>query len=102
LRSEILTLIVALSHPDCRATRYLATIEVVPEDALPFDRLGLKAKRVSWLQFEPAEVVKLLSGAIDRGDAQFADMIRQGMYSGARREGNCSPGPGQNPSGSFG
>jgi integrase len=76
---------------DCRGYwRYLATIEVVPEDAMPFDKLGLKAKRVSWQQFEPAEVVKLLAGAVERDDKELTDLIRLGMFSGARREELCA------------
>lgn len=76
---------------DCRGYwRYLATIEVVPEDSTPFDHLGLKAKRVSWMQFAPADVVKLLAGSIARGDDKLADLIRLGMYSGARREELCA------------
>ena len=76
---------------DCRGYwRYLATIEVVPEDSTPFDHLGLKAKRVSWQQFEPADVVRLVAGAVARGDGQLADLIRLGMYSGARREELCA------------
>ena len=76
---------------DCRGYwRYLATIETVPDESSPFDRLGLKTKRVSWLQFEPADVVKLLAGAEGRGDDQLADLIRLGMYSGARREELCA------------
>ena len=76
---------------DCRGYwRYLATIEVVPEDAAPFDRLGLKAQGVSWQQFEPAEVVRLLAGAVARDDAELADLIRLAMYSGARREELCA------------
>jgi integrase len=76
---------------DCRGYwRYLATIEVVPEDSAPFDRLGLKAKRTSWQQFDPADVVRLLRAAVARGDGQLADLIRLAMYSGARREELCA------------
>lgn len=77
---------------DCRGYwRYLGTIGVVPEDdATPFDRLGLKAKSVSWQQFEPAEVVRLLAEAERRKDGQLADLIRLAMYSGARREELCA------------
>lgn len=75
---------------DCRSYwRYLATIEAVPEDVMPFDRLGLKVKYTSWLPFDPTDMVKLLNGAIEREDGQLADLIRLAMYSGARREELC-------------
>lgn len=74
---------------DCRTYwAYLATIEAVPEDSAPFDRLGLKVKRSSWLPYTPEEAVRLLKGA--EGDAQLADAIRMAMYTGARREELCS------------
>ncbi|MGK2873436.1 MAG: tyrosine-type recombinase/integrase [Alphaproteobacteria bacterium] len=76
---------------DCRIYwKYLATIEAVPEDSAPFDRLGLKVEKSSWLPFEPADVLKLSREAIVRGDAQLSDLIRLAMYSGARREELCS------------
>lgn len=76
---------------DCRTYwAYLATIEAVPEDSAPFDRLGLKVKPSSWLPFEPGDVVKLLNGAVAREDSEVADLIRLAMYSGARREELCS------------
>ena len=53
---------------DCRTYwAYLATIEAVPEDSAPFDRLGLKVKRSSRLPYTPEEAVKLLKAA--KGDA---------------------------------
>ena len=74
---------------DCRTYwAYLATIEAVPEDSAPFDRLGLKVKRSSRLPYTPEEAVKLLKAA--KGDAQLADVIRMAMYTGARREELCS------------
>ena len=76
---------------DCRTYwAYLATIEEVPEDSAPFDRLGLKVKNVSWLPFEPGDVTKLLSGAIAHEDTELADPIRLAMYTGARREELCA------------
>lgn len=74
---------------DCRNYwRYLATIEAVPEESAPFDRLGLKVKPSSWLPYTPKEAVRLLKAA--DGDGQLADMIRLAMYTGARREELCS------------
>ena len=43
-----------------------------------------------WIPFEPAEVVALLNAATDKDDHQLADLIRLGMYSGARIEELCS------------
>ena len=74
---------------DCRTYwAYLDTIEEVPEDSAPFDRLGLKVKRSSWLPYTPKEAVRLLRAA--EGDRQLADVIRMAMYTGARREELCS------------
>ena len=74
---------------DCRTYwAYLATIEAVPEDSAPFDRLGLKVKRSSRLPYMPEEVIRLLKAA--KGDAQLVDAIRMAMYTGARREELCS------------
>jgi integrase len=74
---------------DCRTYwTYLATIKAVPEDSAPFDRLGLKVKRSSWLPYMPEEVVRLLKAA--KGDSQLVDAIRMAMYTGARREELCS------------
>ena len=73
---------------DCRTYwKYLATVEVVPEDSAPFDRLGLKVKQSSWKPYEPKEAVRLLKAA--EGDVQLADLIRMAMYTGARREELC-------------
>ena len=74
---------------DCRTYwAYLETIEAVPEDSAPFDRLGLKGERSSWLPYTPEEAVQLLKAA--QGDPQLADVIRMAMYTGARREELCS------------
>lgn len=73
---------------DCRTYwRYLATIEAVPEESAPFDRLGLKVKYTSWLPYTPEEAARLLEGA--KEDAALADLIRLAMYTGARREELC-------------
>jgi integrase len=74
---------------DCRTYwAYLATIEVVPEESAPFDRLGLKIKKVSWLPYTPEEAVRLLEAA--QSDAKLANLIRMAMYTGGRREELCS------------
>jgi len=43
-----------------------------------------------WVPFEPAEVVTLLNASIEKEDHQLADLIRLGMYSGARIEELCT------------
>jgi len=43
-----------------------------------------------WTPFEPSEVVALLNAAVEKGDHQLADLIRLGMYSGARIEELCA------------
>ncbi len=74
---------------DCRTYwSYLAAIEVVSEDAAPFDRLGLKVKSASWLPYSPAEALRLRKAA--DGDNNLADLVSIAMYSGARREEICS------------
>ena len=90
LTAELKPATVQRMMTDCRSYwTYLATIEAVPEDSAPFDRLGLKVKPSSWLPFEPGDVVKLLNGAVAREDSELADLIRLAMYSGARREELC-------------
>lgn len=67
---------------DCRMYwRYLETIEAVPEDSAPFDRLGLKVKRSARQPWTPEELVKLHRAA---GETSLADLIKLAMYSGAR------------------
>lgn len=75
---------------------YLGAIEVVSEDALPFERLSLPKpnKRDEVLRerrpFKAEEVSKLLGAAIERGEDQLADLIRLGMWTGARLEELCA------------
>lgn len=89
LLAEIKPATVQRMTSDCRGYwRYLATIEAVSEESAPFDRLGLKVKRVSWLPYTPAKAARLLKAA--EGDAQLSDLIRLAMYTGARREELCS------------
>lgn len=74
---------------DCRTYwAYLATIETVPEESAPFDRLGLKVKRSSRLPYTAKEAKQLLKAA--KNDRLLADAIRMATYSGARREELCS------------
>lgn len=76
---------------DCRTYwAYLATIEAVPEDSAPFDRMALKVKKSSRQPFDPGDVVRLLHEAIAREDTKLADLIRLAMYTGARREELCA------------
>ena len=90
LMNELKPATVQRMMTDCRTYwAYLDTIDAVPEDSAPFDRLGLKVKRVSWQPFEPGAVVRLLNAAIARGDTKLADLIRLAMYTGARREELC-------------
>ncbi|MFQ5973924.1 MAG: tyrosine-type recombinase/integrase [Alphaproteobacteria bacterium] len=76
--------------------RYLQSIEVAGEDHEPFSKLdvarqnkrtGPRSKRQP---FEPADVLKLLDAAIERGDDQLADLIRLGMWTGCRIEELCA------------
>lgn len=75
---------------------YLTAIEVVPDGDLPFDKLNLPKpnKRDAVMKerrhFEPADVVKLLNAAVERQDTQLADLIRLGMWTGARLEELCA------------
>ncbi len=62
---------------------YLETIEAVPEDSAPFDRLGLKVKTTARLPWSPEELVKLHRAA-EAKDQVLADLILLAMYSGAR------------------
>ena len=43
-----------------------------------------------WEPFDPSEVVTLLEAAIKKEDHELADLIRLGMYSGARIEELCA------------
>lgn len=76
---------------------YLQSVEVVPEDAKPFDKLSVPrnstskdAKADEREAFKPADVVKLLSAAKERKDASLADLIELGMWTGARIEELCA------------
>jgi integrase len=72
--------------------RYLQSLNVAGEDHEPFDKLDVarQNKRTEpkgkWQPFEPADVVRLLDKAIGQGDAQLADLIWIGMWTGCRIE----------------
>lgn len=75
---------------------YLVSREVVPEDSFPFERLRLPKRtrkevaKEERRAFTPLQVVKLLKAAERQGDASLADLIRLGMWTGARIEELCS------------
>lgn len=78
--------------------RYLQEIEKADPEKQPFvlpsfakKANGSKAKSVDgWEPFEPSEVVTLLDAATEKEDHELADLIRLGMYSGARIEELCA------------
>ncbi|MBN8900844.1 MAG: site-specific integrase, partial [Rhodospirillales bacterium] len=76
--------------------RFLQTINAVAEDRQPFTGLEVarEAKRAApeiiRQPFEPADVPRLLAGAIGRGDDGLADLIRLGMWTGCRIEELCA------------
>lgn len=76
--------------------KFLIAIEAVPQDHLPFAKLSLpqESKRIvnseAWTPFTPADVVALVRAAEAKGDAQLADLIRLGMWTGARIESLCA------------
>jgi integrase len=74
---------------------YLVSIQAIPEaTAAAFERLSMpratapKGTPTRPLReaFEAHEVTRLLSMAVDRGDAPLADLVRLGMWTGARIE----------------
>lgn len=74
---------------------YLQSIETASDDALPFAKLVIpKPSKGSNGEdrkaFEPSEVVTLLRSAVERKDGQLADLIRLGMWTGARIEELCA------------
>lgn len=74
--------------------RYLAAKELVPVESKPFDGRYIpnKSKQIdtSRQAYTAAEAVGLLQAAIDKPDPKLADLIRLGMYTGARREELCA------------
>lgn len=76
--------------------RYMQSAEVLAGDNRPFDNLDLghHAKRnkngaVLRQPFQPADVPRLVQGALARGDGELADLIRLGMWTGCRIEELC-------------
>lgn len=75
--------------------KYLTSLEVAPEDALPFAitlpkesaKQAVEGKRKP---FDATDMVKLLKAAEEKGDSKLADLIRLGMWTGARIEELCS------------
>ncbi|MFI5025002.1 MAG: tyrosine-type recombinase/integrase [Alphaproteobacteria bacterium] len=75
--------------------RYLASLEIVSSDARPFDQLTIpgKARKGSGdsrKPFDPKDVVRLLAAADVGGDTRLVDLIRLGMWTGARIEELCA------------
>jgi integrase len=74
--------------------RYLQSLQIVPEDKLPFAGRRVrdpasrhKTKEERRQQFRPVDVVRLWEEAERRGDAELVKTIMIGAYSGARIEG---------------
>ena len=78
--------------------RYLQEIEKADPEKQPFvlpsfakKSNGSKPKGTDgWEPFEPSEVITLLDAATEKEDHELADLIRLGMYSGARIEELCA------------
>jgi integrase len=76
--------------------RYLQSIGVAGEDDEPFSNLEVarqakqKSPKPTRQPFDPDDVLRLLSEAINQEDDQLADLIRLGMWSGCRIEELCS------------
>lgn len=75
---------------------YLVSIEVAEEDNLPFERLILPKESAKATvkdarrRFEAQDIVALLRAAEAKEDTQLADLIRLGMWTGARLEELCA------------
>jgi len=75
---------------------YLISVEVASENNIPFEKLSIPkpSKKENgnggWKEFTPAEVVKLLQAAVKKEDDALADLIRLGMWTGARIEELCA------------
>ncbi|MBW6391807.1 DUF6538 domain-containing protein [Billgrantia antri] len=81
--------------------RHLQERGLAPAESEPFklpsfvqrqNKSGSVSKRSnrSWHPFKPAEVVMFYSEALANGDTKLADLIKLGMYTGARIEELCS------------
>lgn len=77
---------------------YLQEIEKAPAELQPFVVPSFSKKAATkattgkggWEPFRPHEVVSLLNAAVEKGDQELADLIRLGMYTGARIEELCA------------
>jgi integrase len=74
---------------------YLGSIEAVPEDALPFDKIAIpkppkNARGDDRAPFEADDMVKLWKAAKANKDQALADLIELAMWSGARIEELCA------------
>lgn len=79
--------------------RYLKHVDAVPSDSDPFAKLHISSPKgrngggkraAAWEPFKATDVVALWKAARAAGDAQLADLILVGAYSGARIEELCS------------
>ena len=75
--------------------RYLVSIELASDDNSPFEKLvvpkaSTRGSDDERQAFTAEEVVKLLKAAEAKGDQQLADLIRLGMWTGARIEELCT------------
>ena len=76
--------------------RWLQVEGVVPETEEPFSKLEVarqaKARTAAGLRqpFQPADVPKLIDGALARDDTALADLIRLAMWTGCRIEELCA------------
>jgi integrase len=69
---------------------YLRSLELVPEEGSPFDKLTINGKKSEGRKgFDAAEVVKLLRAAEKKEDKSLVDVITLGMWTGARIESLC-------------
>jgi len=88
LLEELKSATVQRMMSDCRTYwAYLETIEIVPEESAPFDRLGLKVKKSPRLPYTTKEAKQILQAA--KNDKQLVDLIQMAMYTGARIEELC-------------
>lgn len=76
--------------------RYLQEIEKADPERHPFvlpsfvKKINGSKANEGWEPFEPSEVVTLLNAATEKKDYELANLIRLGMYSGARIEELCA------------
>ncbi|SMF85985.1 Site-specific recombinase XerC [Tistlia consotensis] len=75
---------------------YLISIEAVPEESAPFDKLSLPRASSKGraddrrAPYTPKDAVRVYRAALAEGDALLADLILLGMHTGARIEELCS------------